>query len=304
MRVLWIGMDDENGCVLHFRDLREHLQEAYGVKLVGPGYTYPYGQKPGPLISDLLVQAGPVDWVVFDDCNARGHIGVNWDVRPERLAIREHDWWPGFAKEWRRRLKPDLIMGCYLRPELPENFVHVPQAVNTERFRSNGMAREFGVGFYGMTGKAYPKRGAARAVIAKRDDAWIGQHTGYWHDGATRSDGVKSFYNDHLADALRKVKCLWVDSPERYQNCVMKFFEGAASGCLLIGQRPYGWEHYFPRGSMVTCEPEYVEQTVDFYADKEPARRAISVPAMFHCRKHHSIEARAKQIMEVLECHM
>lgn len=303
MRVLWLGMDDENGCVLHFRDLREEL-ERLGVKLVGPGYTWAYGEKPAPLISDILVRAGPVDWVVYDDCNARGHIAINWDVRPDLLAIREHDWWPGHAKTLRERLKPDLIMGCYLRPDLPTNFVHVPQAVNTSRFYANGRSRDYAVGFYGATGKCYPKRGEARQIIAARDDSWIGKHTGYWHDGDTRSDGKTSFYNGDLARALRDVKCLWVDAPEQYQNCVLKFFEGAASGCLLIGTKPYGWESYFPRGSMVTCEPDQLDDAIDLYANSEPSRRSIAIQAMAHCRAKHSIQRRAAEIMEVLECRM
>ena len=51
---------------------------------------------------------------------------------------------------------------------------------------------------------------------------------------------------------------------------------------------------------MVECAPEEAAEVARYYADDEVARRLISEHATEHCLKHHSIEVRAREIMEIL----
>lgn len=305
MKILWLGIDDTGGCVLHWHKLRLRLKQEYGVTLAGPGYSWPFGEN-RPLSE---IARGSWDWIVLDDCNAKGYVPVRWDIQPDaKIAWREHDWHNRRRQEVAHRIKPDIVLGCYERPlgldpirSLP-GWRLIPQAVDTEWFHANGQARRYAVGLYGQRAKCYPARCAAWRVMGKREDAWRPTHGGYWHSGKKHNDGISTFYNENLATALQEVKTLWVDGG-KWAGCVLKFFEGAASGCLLVGEEPHGWEACFPRESMIRCAPDDLESVVDFYDRNEALRRAIAIPAMIHCRSHHSIEARAKQIVEVLECH-
>jgi len=305
MRVIWLGIEDTGGCVLHWNDLRAHLADNHDVELHGPDYTWPLGQRPGPSLSALLLEVGTPDWIVFDDCNAKGYVNIRWDCQPDcKVAVREHDWWNSHRGKLHGRINPDLVMGCYdrglgeYRRDVP-GWRLVPHAVNTRRFSPNGSSRPYAIGFFGKHGKMYEGRTEARREIRKRSDAWIGQHGGYWHV-KENNDGVHTFYNEKLAEQLAQCKTLWVDSPDNKGSCVLKYFEGAASGCLLVGERPFNGDAYFPSDAMVSCAPSEVGEVVDWYAAHDELREAITEKSLNHVREHHSIEVRAQQIMDTL----
>ncbi len=304
MRVIWLGIEDVGGCVLHWNDLRRRLHHTHGVELHGPDYSWPLGQ-PGPRLSELLEKTGTPDWLVLDDCNAKGYVNMKWDCTPDcKVAVREHDWWNRHRGRLHDRIKPDLVMGCYDRPldvyrrDVP-GWTLVPHPVNTRRFAPNGSERPYPVGYYGKHGKMYGHRTVARRAIRDRGDAWIGQHGGYWHV-KENNDGVHTFYNEKLAEKLAQCKSLWVDSPDNKHACVLKYFEGAASGCLLIGQMPFNREAYFPDGTIIPCEPEEVSEVVDWYADHDAVRKNVTESLRDYVVQHHSVEARAKQVMDLL----
>ena len=300
MKVLWLGMNDETGCVWHWHELRLCLKEQHGVILKGPGYSYP--DNPRIPLSSLL--DGDEDWIVLDDCNAMGYVNIVPDVRPNaKVAWREHDWHnkrrQANAEQWHY----DLVMGCYRRDGwYPKHFKLVPHAINTERFHpGNGQLRPWQIGMYGKTCKhAYPERIEARQAIKKCSDSWLPTHGGYWRDG--RGSGPITRYNDQLAHDLRHVACLYV-SGGRWNGMVLKYLEGAASGCLLMGNVPCGWEESFPKDSMLPCEPGEVGEFADWFADHEEQRAEFARIATERALKEHSIEARAEQIMEVLRGH-
>jgi hypothetical protein len=303
MRVLWLGINDDPGCVLHFHELRCELRDAHGVTLAGPGYSWPYGES--RCLSDLAGNEG-FDWIVLDDTNALGYVRVNWDFRPAaKVAWREGDWHNGYRKETAVAIRPDAILSCVDRPSSPQDEFRdhpgrtlVPMAVNTKRFHPRCGPRRYAVGLFGKVGKAYASRTAARCALSPRGDAWLPTHGGYWRDGRGSAPGA-TFYNDELADALRDCAMVWVDGSD-YGVFLNKYNEAAACGCLLVGEVPYNWSAYYPEASMVRCCPEEVNEVVDFYADHDRAREEIAERATEHCLENHSIEARAKQVMEVL----
>ena len=314
MSVLWIGMNDENACTRNWHGLRLALRDL-GATVVGPGYTWPDG---GVVkMSDILREHGEHDWVVYDDANALGYAGIILDVRPSgKTAWREHDWWNRNRQEAMRRWNPDRILSTYDRPvggTLPHgepdtgrshpDWNFVPHAVDCSRFHPNGPYRDYALGFYGKHGAQYRVRTLARSFIAARmaarGDVWIGTHGGYWHDGVTHDDGRRTFYNDNLANALRRVRMLWVDGLD-YQAPVLKFFEGAASGCVLIGRAPYAWERLFPEDILIDCGPQDVDDVTDSLLEDDERRQALSRRTADYCLKHHSLEVRAKEIMELL----
>jgi len=304
MRVLWLGINDEHGCVLHWHDLRCRLRDEHGVTLAGPGYSWDMGTGPR-YVSQLVEKANP-DWVVLDDCNALGYVPLIWDQAPKcRVAWREHDWHNRFRQEAGVKIKPDLILSCYER-SLPVNDrfrddphrVFMPHAVSTHRFHpGNGQVRTFDVGIYGTTSAGYEERREAKKAIRTMRNSWCPVHGGYWKDG--RGSGPVTRYNDELAADLRRLKCMWVSSG-KWNGVVLKYFEGAASGCMLFGVRPDGWERCFPEEAMVECPPEEAQDVAEWYAKKDSLRQVVAEKATTHCLEHHSVEARASQIMEVL----
>ena len=239
MKVLWLGMNDEGGCVLHWHKLRLEL-EKLGVTLVGPGYFWP-GE--GHIsLSHILSHTGMPDWIVLDDCNAKGYVPIVWDVMPPCLvAWREHDFHNRHRQSAGHRIDPDLILGCYKRGKQcksdpfrdhPE-WTFVPHAVDTDLFRPQ-RDKKWELGLYGACNNdQYVLRRDAKKALAGR--GWVGQHTGYWHDGTERSDGIKSFYNDHLADVLGQVKAVWVDGGW-LDGIVLKYFE---QYIVLIGKKRF-----------------------------------------------------------------
>ena len=316
MRVFWFGMDDGGACVLHWHELRQHLAEHHGVELFGPGYSWAPGQK-HVLLSQILARHGTPDWIVLDDANARGYVPMAWDVAPKcRIAWREHDWHNGHRIQVAMKIKPDLILGTTERV-LGENppkhgdpmrkhsgWRLVPHPVNTERFHLPGKKEEidrlFRLGFYGMVNKAYPARLAAMPVIRarqiERQDVWMPPHGGYWRDG--RGSSAKTRYNDELAEELRHVSCLWVSGGQG-KEAVLKYFEGGASGCFLIGEKPAGWDKLFSVSAFIECPPEEINAVVD---GLKPAVREEAARVMFdQIERYHSIPARAFQIMGLLE---
>ena len=81
MRVLWLGMNDEAGCVHHWHKLRLHLEKEHGVELAGPGYSWPAGT--GTRLLSNVIRSKAPDVIVLDDFNAMGYVPVVLDRRPD-----------------------------------------------------------------------------------------------------------------------------------------------------------------------------------------------------------------------------
>ena len=309
MRVLWMGMNDEGGCVLHWHRLREHLRDEYGVELCGPGYSWDTGPR---ILSDILREAGKIDWLVLDDANAKGYLPVKVDCVPDaKFAWREHDWHNRRRQAVATVMKPDLIFGCADRPsgedpfrESP-NWHYVPHPVDMDTFHPNG-TRDIDVALYGSTAKVYPNRQRAKRVLMERkargESVWLPVHGGYWKNGHEHNDGITTFYNENLAKMLARVKCCFV-SGGHWKGCVLKYFEAAASGCLMVGIPPHPSTIPFPYKWLVQTPPEEIDEVVDYALANEEERKEITEECLEHLREHHSIPARARQIMELLHAH-
>ncbi|MCP4493369.1 MAG: glycosyltransferase family 1 protein [Gammaproteobacteria bacterium] len=310
MRVLWFGINDTNACVLYSHDLRLHLQKHHGVELIGPGYTWPMDIMP-PKMTDVIEAEGKPDWIVWDECNGTGFVPMNIDLRPQgvRIAVREGDWHNTYRREVIDKLDPDVIFGAVDRkppakravdPYLfHEGFTLMPWAVNTDRFYPGEDIRSYAMVLYGQTGACYADRTKARAVLSSRKDVILPTHGGYWSDGRGSLEGV-TFYNDELAALLRKCRMAWVDGSD-FNVALMKYYEVAASGTLMVGKKPYAWHRYFPDGCMVVCEPEEVPDVINFYMKRERSRRSITDRALQHIHTHHTIAIRAREMMAFLE---
>jgi len=309
MRVLWMGLNDEGGCVLHWHKLRLHLRDEYGVELCGPGYSWESGPR---ILSDILQEVGKIDWLVLDDANAKGYLPVKIDCAPDaKVAWREHDWHNRNRQAVASAMKPDLIFGCVDRPLNGEaidewrgspNWHYVPHPVDTELFHPNG-ERDIDVALYGSTAKVYPNRQRAKQILRERGgNAWLPVHGGYWKNGVEHNDGIRTFYNENLAKMLARVKCCFV-SGGHWKGCVLKYFEAAASGCLMFGIPPYPSTIDFPYKWLISCKPEEINEVLDDVLRRDGERENTTEECRAHLEEHHSIPARARQIMELFHAH-
>lgn len=310
MKVLWFGIDDTKACVLYNHEVRCELRDKHGVRLVGPGYSWPMEAGRMALSSVLAVEGKP-DWVVLDDGNGAGYVPIDIDCHPDgvRFAWREGDWHNGWRKGIADQLEPDVVLGMVdrlppLKQDLDPYLFHpgfhlVPHSVQTKRFYPGDGPRQINMVLYGQTGACYETRTKARSILSGRTDVKLPTHGGYWSDGRGSAKDI-TYYNDELAELLRHCKMAWVDGSD-YNVCLMKYFEVAACGALLVGEKPYAWHRYFPDGCMVVCEPEELPDVINFYAKYEKARKRITDTAWEHIQKHHTVEVRAREIMAILE---
>jgi len=299
MKVAWVGMDDTDTYTTRWHELRLELRDVHGVILTGNGYSDHRN------LLEIEAEHNP-DWIVLDDCNARGSVGVNAAARPScKIAWREHNWHDPHRKYVANQLQPDLIMACYDRDNQNDPWRDhpgwrlVPMGINTDQFYpGDELEREYPVGLYGFRGTAYKLRQKAFMAIRNRKDGWTPTHAGYW-----TTPKPKSCYNDDLACALRKVQALWVDGSDYGPVALAKYLEGAASGCILIGERPHKWEDVIPPEAdpLIECGVEEISAVVDSITPEQ--RQEVASRTVPYMVEHHSIPSRARKIMELLGGH-
>ena len=56
----------------------------------------------------------------------------------------------------------------------------------------------------------------------------------------------------------------------------------------------------FPRKYMVVCEPEEINEVVDYYVQHEDERQTLVDACLADLRENHSVQVRAKQMVEML----
>ena len=307
MLVVWIGMNDSTSCVLNFHELRCELRDRHGVMLIGDGYSWPAFRGSQTPLSVVLNQLPPADWVVFDDRNGMGYPRIRVDERPPcKVGWVENDYHNKKRVGLAKMLEPDVVFNAVLRPASDgddfRNDVLCPFPVNVERFKP-GPETYYDIALYGQTSGPYKIRRAAKKVLrermARQGKVFLPTHGGYWRDDRGSYSG-KTYYNDELAAELRTCKFLWVDGSD-WGVFLQKYNEGIASGCVLLGEIPFGWEEYYSSGFIIPTTPKNLEETID-------AHRECPFPwtedARNECVKRHSIEARAEQIMEVLHARL
>jgi hypothetical protein len=73
-----------------------------------------------------------------------------------------------------------------------------------------------------------------------------------------------------------------------------------ASGCILIGEKPFGWNLYFPECEMLECTPREASEKVDHVLQHPEWAVGTAHYNRAILRAMHSIPARADQIMDML----
>jgi len=314
MKVIWVGTNDERKHCRHHHALRLHMRDTYGVTLAGPGYSWKRGTKR----VDLLKVVGDADVCVLD-MRGSDQVGVTSTTPPDctRILI-ERDYhnkpqWGGVLK-----YAPHIILGSVLRAPPPEGLdpwkqkgTHVKYdpwvadprwrlfnyPVDTSVFYPGSEERDREIALFGVRTVAYRARRAARGILKKRKGSWLPNPTLIRQH---KDINPALHYHDKLADGLRRCKMLWVDGANR--NIFLgKYNEGIASGCLLVGVRPFGWDKYYPDRFLIETEPEDIGYVVEEWLNREEERKAITEEAWEYCVAHHSVEARGRQAWEVLE---
>jgi len=312
MRVVWVGTNDGEKHCRHHHALRLHMRDHYGVTLIGPGHTWDAGRKRVPL-PDVARKAD----VLVVDLRGSGPVSLDLGEKIDCFRVMvERDYhnkpqWPFVLK-----YDPHLILGSVLRPSPPDGLdpwtqrhTHVPYdpwiddprwtlwnyPVDMSVFYPKG-ERTKNIALFGVRTVSYLDRRAARRALRGRKDTWMPRPTLI---RAHKKINTALHYHDKLADGLRMSKMLWVDG-SNYNIFLGKYNEGIASGCLLIGRRPFGWDRYYPNEFIQECSPDTVNEVVDKWATKDKEREEITRAALDYCRNHHSIEKRGAQVWDMI----
>lgn len=312
MRIAWLGV--AGGKVVHWHALRKYMEAQYGVDLMGPGYSWGIEDLRQRKLSELNLDK--YDVVVWDDRNSSSlPLRLKGDRRPDcKFVFVEQDYHNKARWMVPKKLNPDVILGSVLRPAPPEGhdpwkekkqhptydpwvsdgrWALWPYPVDTTVFKEwSGEKRLFVGGVFGVVGPLYPQRREVRRLLVGEEMFWRGPK------GKRSLFKGECCYGERLARKLCQLNSLWVDGSSR-GIFLGKYHEGIACGCRLIGQRPYGWNSYYPDHFLVEATPEeFIERAWDTY--RWSGRRELVEEAMAYCQKHHSVESRAVQFMEVV----
>ena len=101
---------------------------------------------------------------------------------------------------------------------------------------------------------------------------------------------TSKFYGKKYVDRLNRSKIFIVDSSGR-KALVQKYLEGAACGCLLMGELPQDDNNLFEDGvSFVCATPENLSSKIMYYLKHNRERAKIAAEGKFRVMKHHNVK--------------
>ena len=109
---------------------------------------------------------------------------------------------------------------------------------------------------------------------------------------------------DKYAEALASSKIL-LFSVIKYRYPVKKYFEGMASGCLVMADTPLNAEelHFIPDWNFVEINEDNWEKKLKYYLKHDAEREVIIRRGYETLMKYHTNDIRAKEIIAFLEKH-
>lgn len=207
-------------------------------------------------------------------------------------------------------MRTPLLYGSSYRPEVITDILGdkahwVPNSVNTEKFYPR-KEKKYDVAFIGAIYGCYPLRQRIYNdifYVARGHKILRGglAPRGVIKENADKS-GDRCFVGDAYAEALGSTRILIFDC-SIYRYPVLKFFEGGASGCLVMSDAPAMAERlgFIPRVTYTEIAAHNWEDGLKFFLENPSEVKKIAGPGMKMVRKYHSHEARGKQFVSMLE---
>jgi len=310
MRILYLGRNDERRCASTTWYLKNQLAQIESVEFLGPGY-------PGfPLLRRWDISK-TVSRVYGPDCFDVIVIDHYWDVSrkwknldkieiPKAFIISDPHHEQTGKIEYINKNEIDLSlfvvkhsimrfknkMNCSIR--------WLPWSVDIRVFRDYGFERDYDVTFLGTVGRYYPLRKKILNTLKKTPDIkfFTAQRPSGWN-----LDPKIHLFKENYSKVLAKSK-IFIFGTSILNYPLAKFFEGMACNTLVMAPMPYDSQelHFEPGLNFVEISEENFLERIRYYLEHETERCEIARQGLNTVRKYHTVEIRAKQLVDYLKC--
>jgi len=179
-------------------------------------------------------------------------------------------------------------------------FVAHPRCVEETCFKDYGLPKEHDVITLGAMGNFYRfRRGMHKALSGISDKIGI-VYKNYPHCGFNFKH--TPMVRDEYAKVISKSKIL-VSCGGRYHLAFNKIFESMGCGTLYVGEKPYGEKelHLEDGFNYVSVTQDNFLERIKYYVDNDQERERIVANAKDTFKNHHTIDARAKEFVKLIE---
>lgn len=235
--------------------------------------------------------------VFINDLHANHYYGITNPVEWSNMVLKA-----GYDGIFMRY---PLIYGISHRPEIAYGILRgkahwVPWSVNADKFYSRKKKQD--VAFLGAFNGCHPLRNKIREGIF---------HVARGHKILCKVPPVGGIENplndnyitgDKYSEALGSTRIFIFDC-SIYRYPILKFFEGAASGCLVMSDAPSMGERlgFIHRLTYSEIDDVIWEEGLKFYLEYPKEARKIANSGMNMTRKCHSHDVRSAQFLALLE---
>lgn len=320
LNILFIGKDNSMavGAPGNQYEFKQAIGKHANCKYVGEGHP---DYIPNESVDKTVKRVMPdADWVIDDNieyyikhkknkgCNAGLFIS---DLHACHIrGIKNPVEWANFLNKANYDgifMRYPLIYGTGYRPEvfyevLGERSRWVPWSVNIDKFYPRD-EKKYDVSFLGAVEECYPlrKKMFEGLYFAARG------HKVLCKKPPVNMEGRKDFNKDEIvgdiyADTLGSTRISIFDC-SIYRYPLLKFFEGGASGCLLMSDAPAMGVRLGFRNHITYTEVNELnwEEGLQFFLENPKEVKKIANPCMKMVRKYHTHDTRARQFCKILD---
>jgi hypothetical protein len=310
------------------------IQRACDTKTYGPGWPeYKHTEIP-KIIEQLYGNSKPdVIYSYFTenemvrDCYVnhykiplelrRFHHGLK-DVKGVKKIFGLSDFWSRKPQQYLRDLVGSSFEYCFacfappysnpkdfyafLGPEIQKEikFVGYPRCVDKECYKDYKLPKKHDVITLGAMWHFYPLRVRMHNYLSQHSKELGINYYNYPHCGTDFSHS--DFVREKYAQAINESKML-ASCGGRYHVAMNKIFEAMGCGTIYVGEKPWGEkELHLEDGINYICvnESNFVEK-IKYYLDKPEEMAKMVKNAKDTFEKYHHIDARAKDLVKLLE---
>lgn len=312
----------------------ECVKTACDTKIYGPGWPeYKYNDV-GEIIKQLYGDDKPdIIYSYFTPNEKVGDIYINHYKTPVELTrfpvnldkitgIKKvfalSDFWARSPQQFTNDLKDSTFEYCFCCFTPPYSnpkhffqffdneirskikFVAHPRCIDANCFKDYGLPKEHDVITIGAMGGFYPFRSHMHNTLQANSQRLGIKYKNYSHCGFnfSHSDFVREKYAQTINSSKMLVSC-----GGKYHLVFNKIFEAMACKTLYVGEKPYGEKelHLEDGVNYVAINVDNFVDKIRFYLDNPEKINCITNNAYETFVKYHTVEARAKNLVELLE---
>lgn len=214
----------------------------------------------------------------------------------KQFAINNFDY---VLSTCQRPLGPDALC-IFDNTKLQDKTYPWLKGIDTDLFKSEKIEKKYDVVLTGASCGFYPLRSHFDSVLQKQDN--IKYFKPPFPNYKFNAD--KSYTGSNYVNLLNSSKIHITDSGK--YNCVgpvAKYFETMATDCLLVAVNPLGSEltRLVDGYNFVAVDGYNFLDKIRYYLDNEEERLRIVKNANDTIKKHHSVDVRAKELVNLLK---